>query len=147
MVQLLYANSTDIAMAGPRRTIYVTGHAKLNSIDLQRFRNDIGNLNMALDMLILGDNEQVALHFISLVLSQENTYYLLNYSRLSAGDPNVGVKVDKLQDDQNTDKREVMLRTEPAEVQDFVQDDGGLDSNECECCLLSLRARLSNSYT
>ena len=69
MVQLLYANSTDIAMAGPRRTIYVTGHAKLNSIDLQRFRNDIGNLNMALDMLILGDNEQVALHFISLVLS------------------------------------------------------------------------------
>lgn len=56
-------------MTGPGRPIDVTSHAKFDSIDLQRIRNDIGNLYMTLDMLILGDDKQVALHFISLILS------------------------------------------------------------------------------
>lgn len=56
-------------MTGPWRPINVASHAKLDSIDLQRIRNDIGNLYMTLDMLILGYDKQVTLHFISLILS------------------------------------------------------------------------------
>ncbi len=53
MVQSLNTDSASIAVAGPRRTIDVAGHAELNSIDFLRLGHDIGYLNMALDLLVL----------------------------------------------------------------------------------------------
>lgn len=55
VVQLLNAHSTNITMTGPWRTIDITGHTEFDSIDFEGLRNDVGNLNMTLNLLILGD--------------------------------------------------------------------------------------------
>jgi hypothetical protein len=69
MIEFLNANSTDITMTSPRRTIDITGHAKFDPINFPTFRNEIGNLYMTLDMLIFGYDQKITLHFVFLVLS------------------------------------------------------------------------------
>lgn len=56
----------------------------------------------------------------------------MNDAWLGGGDPDEGVEVDELEGEEQADEGEVVLGAEPAEVQDFVQDDEGLDEDERE---------------
>ena len=55
MVHLLNASAADIAVTGPRGTINVTSQAKFNPVNFNSISLDIRYLDMAFDMLILGD--------------------------------------------------------------------------------------------
>ena len=68
MVQFLYANSADIAVAGPGRPVDVTSHTEFVRIDLESIRYDVGDLYVALDVLVFWDHEEIIVHFVFLVL-------------------------------------------------------------------------------
>jgi hypothetical protein len=55
MVHFFNTDPTDVAVTCPRRPIDIAGHAKFYSINFESFRDDVGNLYMAFDMLIFGD--------------------------------------------------------------------------------------------
>lgn len=68
---------------------------------------------MAFDVLIFWNNQKIAFHFIPFILNNDKNYNFLNYAWMSAGYPYVGVKVDKLKNNQHSNKRKIMLSTEP----------------------------------
>lgn len=75
---------------------------------------------MTFDMLIFGDNQEFTFHLISFILNKHQYYNLLNYARLGGRDPDEGVKVYKLKNDQYTYNREVMLSAKPTHMQYFM---------------------------
>lgn len=46
----------------------------------------------------------------------------MNYAGLRGCDPDIGVEVDKLENDEGADVAEVVLSAEPPQMQNFVQD-------------------------
>ena len=70
MVHFLYADSTDIAVTRPWGSVYVAGHTKFDAVDFDAIGDDIGDLYMTSDVLVLGDKQQIALHFVSFVLDR-----------------------------------------------------------------------------
>jgi hypothetical protein len=114
VIHLFYADATYIAMGGPWRTINIASHAKFYRIHLYTIRNDVRYLYMASNMLIFGDQQELAIHFIFFVLNRDRNYDFLNYAGLSGGDPDEGVKVDELENNEHSDEREIMLSAKPA---------------------------------
>ena len=55
MVHLFYADAADVAVAGPGGAVDVAGHAELDLVDFLGVGDDVGDLNVALDVLVLGD--------------------------------------------------------------------------------------------
>lgn len=62
MVHLLDADSADITMTGPRRSIYVASHAEFDAADFKSLRYDVGNLYMIFYLLIPRNLQKGTLH-------------------------------------------------------------------------------------
>lgn len=132
MIHFFNANSTSIAMRCPWRTVYIASHAKFDGIHFRTIGYDVFDLNMTLDMLIFRDRQEFAVHLISFVLNKHQYYNFLNYARLGSRDPDEGVKVCKLKNDEYPYHRKVMLSAKPAQMQYFVQNDGKLDGEQSD---------------
>jgi hypothetical protein len=68
VVHLLDADSADVAVAGSGRAVDVAGEAELHPADLQGFGNDVADLYVALDVLILGYGEVLAVSLVLFIL-------------------------------------------------------------------------------
>jgi hypothetical protein len=71
VVHFLDANPADIAVTGSRRPVDVAGHAKLQTVQPTAFWHNIADLNMRLDVLVLGNGQIGSIRFIFLALSRE----------------------------------------------------------------------------
>lgn len=129
MVHPFNANSADVAVAGPGRAVDIAGEAELYPVDFERLGEDVRDLNVRLDVLVFGDEEEFFINFVFLVLYLSKGYYFLNYSWLLCCNVNIDIKVYKLQHHHHSHQPEVVLGSEPAQVQDLVQADRGLDED------------------
>ena len=68
MVHFLNADSTYIAVTGSGRSIDVASKAKFNLAHLESLGYNITDLNVALNVLVLGNGQVVALSFVLFVL-------------------------------------------------------------------------------
>jgi hypothetical protein len=75
---------------------------------------------MAFYMLVFWYDQEFAVHFISFILNKRKCYYFLNYAWLSGRDPDEGVKVYELKNNQDSYNFEVMLSAKPANMQYFM---------------------------
>lgn len=96
MIHLLNANPAEIAMTGPGRAVDVTGKAKFDFVYLHHIRDDVGNVIVALEnVFVFGDRQEVTFRFVFF-------RYFLNDARLRSDDVDVGVEVQKLEDNQQS---------------------------------------------
>jgi hypothetical protein len=103
MIHLLNANPAEIAMTGPGRAVDVTGKAKFDFVYLHHIRDDVGNVIVALEnVFVFGDRQEVTFRFVFFRLNSKNSYYFLNDARLRSDDVDVGVEVQKLEDNQQS---------------------------------------------
>lgn len=122
VIHLLNAHPADVAMTGPWRSVDVTGQAELYLIYLHHVGYDVGYVVMAFeDVFVLGDDEEATLHFVFLRLNSKNSYYFLNDARLRSDDVDVGVEVQKLEHNQQSNQNKVMPSAEPAQVKYFME--------------------------
>lgn len=61
VVHLLDADSAHVAVAGSRRAVDVAGQAELDPADPQGLGHDVADLDVAADVLVLGDGQVLAL--------------------------------------------------------------------------------------
>ena len=71
----------------------------------------------------------------------------MNDARLRGCDPDVGVEVEELEDDKHANQEEIVLSTEPTQVQDLVQHDRRLDQHQRKSCLFGLGPNSHIRYT
>ena len=70
MVHLLDADPANVAVAGSGGPVDVAGQAELDPADLEGLGDDVADLDVAPDVLVLGDSQVLAVGFVLFVLGR-----------------------------------------------------------------------------